>query len=220
VEKTNRLLIAGAGGFGREVLQWALDIEALSPGWRVGGFLDSNPSALDRFGIPQYPILGDPLSYTPAETDVFVCALGDPVRKLAIARALLSKNARFATLVHPTAVVGARNQIGDGCILCPHAVVTTDAVLGRFVTLNLGATVGHDALLGDGCILNPHADVNGAVRLGEGVFMGTQAVALPGAVIGDYAKIGAGAVVLKSVENGMTVVGVPARPTGPKPNAR
>ncbi|MGP8246938.1 MAG: acetyltransferase [Bryobacteraceae bacterium] len=218
MEETKRLLIIGAGGFGREVLHWALDTEASSPGWRVGGLLDSNPTALDRFGIP-YAVIGDPASYAPAQFDVFVCALGDPVRKLTLSRALVARGARFVTLVHPTAVVGERNQIGDGCILCPHSVVTTDATLGQFVTLNLGATVGHDAILGDGCILNPHADVNGNVHVGEGVLMGTQAVALPGVQIGDYAKVGAGAVVVSSVAAGTTVVGVPAKPTAPRPAA-
>jgi sugar O-acyltransferase (sialic acid O-acetyltransferase NeuD family) len=208
--ETKRLLIVGAGGCGREVLQWACDVEASSPGWKVAGFLDSNPAALDGFDVP-YPILGDAVSYLPSDSDVFVCSLGDPRRKLELVRGLLKRGARFATLVHPTVIVGARNRIGMGCILCPRVLVTTDIVLGNFVTLNFGATVAHDSVIGDGCILNPHCDINGNVRLGEGVYVGTQAVVLPGAQVGDYAKIGAGAVVLRSVAAGSTVVGVPAK---------
>ena len=42
----NRLLIVGAGGFGREVLQWALDIQSQGDvDWEVGGFLDANRKA-------------------------------------------------------------------------------------------------------------------------------------------------------------------------------
>jgi sugar O-acyltransferase (sialic acid O-acetyltransferase NeuD family) len=205
-----RLLIIGAGGFGREVLNWALDVLPENRNWEVGGFLDANPAVLDAYDCG-FPILDDPLNYVPEDNDRFICAIGHPLTKLRVCRSLNERGAQFITLIHPTAVVGSRCIIGEGCVFCPGAVVTTDVKIGEFVMINLQSTIGHDVIVADGCTLSPHADVNGYASLGEGVFLGTHAVILPGAKIGDYAIVGAGSVVLKNVKAGATVMGVPAK---------
>ncbi|HJQ68486.1 MAG TPA: acetyltransferase [Blastocatellia bacterium] len=205
-----RLLIIGAGGFGREVMGWASHANRDRRDWEVGGFLDSNPKALDGYGR-EVGIVGDPLTYTPSDTDLFVCAIGDPATKLRVCKELKERGASFLTLIHPTAVVGLDCVIGEGCVLCPGAVVTTNVTLGSFVCLNVYSTVGHDAVIGDGCTLSAHTDVTGFARLGEGVFLGSHASILPNATVGDYAVVGAGSVVLRKVRPRSTVVGVPAK---------
>lgn len=49
------------------------------------------------------------------------------------------------------------------------------------------------------------------VTIGNNVLVGSGATILPGVDIADNAKIGAGAVVTKNVNNGDTVVGIPAK---------
>ena len=206
-----RLLIVGAGGFGREVLNWALDIPKDKRDWEVAGFLDANPAALEGFSRIHYEIFADPLNYSPQEKDLFVCAIGTPVIKLQICKTLVQKGATFITLIHPTAVIGHGCTLGVGCLFCPGSIVTADVCINDFVTLNAYATVGHDAKIGTGCTLSGHVDVTGFSVLGEGVFLGSHAVVLPGAQVGDYATVGAGSVVLKKVKPGATVMGVPAK---------
>jgi sugar O-acyltransferase (sialic acid O-acetyltransferase NeuD family) len=205
-----RLLIIGAGGFGREVLAWASDIPQEKREWDVGGFLDANPRALDGFDVG-YEIFADPARYAPAEHEVFVCAVGDPRAKLLLARGIESRGGRFISLIHPTAIVGQRCRIGAGAVLCPYSVVTTDATLGDFVTLNVHASVGHDSTLGDGVTLNGHADVTGRAVLEEGVSLGSHAVVAPGVRISAYAKIGAGSVAFHKSRPGAVLLGVPAK---------
>ena len=203
-----KLVIIGAGGFGREIFHWASDI--VQQEWCIGGFLDQNAMALAGFsGFP--PIIGDPATYVPSRNDVFTCAVGDPKSKLRLCNSILERGGRFISLIHPTAVVGTMCNLGQGCIFCPGTVVTSNVSLGNFVTLNACATVGHDACIGDGCTLSGHADVTGAAMLGRGVFLGSHAVVLPKARVGDYATVGAGSVVLRSVKAHSTVFGVPAK---------
>lgn len=203
-----RLVIIGAGGFGREVFNWACDV--VQQEWCIGGFLDQNAMALAGFsGFP--PIIGDPATYVPCEQDVFVCAIGDPKTKLRLSNSIQERGGCFISLIHPTSVVGTTCNWGQGCIFCPGSVVTANVSLGSFVTINLCATVGHDACIGDGCTLSGHADVTGAATLGRGVFLGSHAVVLPKAKVGDYATVGAGSVVLRSVKAHSTVFGVPAK---------
>lgn len=206
-----RLIVVGAGGFGREVLAWASDIEKNGPGWRIGGVLDAKTNPLEGLQW-DVPLLGDPATYEPHPDDLLVCAIGDPPRRLKIARLLAGRGGVFTTIVHPSAIVGPYCRIGAGSVLCPGSVVTTNVTLGQHVILNVGSCVGHDAVLGDGCTLNPHSDVGGFARLAEGVFLGTHADILPKAVVGEYARVGAGSVVLRRVEPYVTVLGVPAKP--------
>lgn len=43
------LIIVGAGGFGRELLQWCKEINAVEPKWNIKGFIDDNQAALDGY---------------------------------------------------------------------------------------------------------------------------------------------------------------------------
>ena len=56
---TQRLVIFGAGGFGREVLQLVRDINAVSPVWTCDGFLVDSQYAACGGLVQGLPILGD-----------------------------------------------------------------------------------------------------------------------------------------------------------------
>ena len=55
------------------------------------------------------------------------------------------------------------------------------------------------------------------MTLGEGVHIGVGATIRQGIAVGDRAIVGAGAVVVKDVAPGATVVGVPAQPLSRRP---
>lgn len=204
-----KLIIVGAGGFGRETFNWAKDAEGAGSEWRIGGFLDSNPRALDNY--QNYAlILGNPVGYQPNPEDLFICAIGNTKQKLEICGHLKKIGAQFATFIHPTAIIGRNTTIGKGSIICPKVVLTTDVTIGSHVILNVYASVGHDAVIGDGCTINGHCDINGFARLGQGVFLGSHASVLPHATVGDFATVGAGSVALRHIKPGATVFGVPA----------
>ncbi len=52
------------------------------------------------------------------------------------------------------------------------------------------------------------------IMIGRNVWIGAAALILPGVTVGDDAIVGAGAVVTRDVDPGMTVAGNPARPLG------
>jgi sugar O-acyltransferase (sialic acid O-acetyltransferase NeuD family) len=204
-----KLLIVGAGGFGREMHAWAMQHPDQGRAWAVAGFLDDNPDALAAFGAfaPVRPLTG----HRPAPDEVFLCGLGLPAQKEKLVAPLRAAGATFLTFVHPRALVGERVRLGSGVVLCPGAIVSADVELGDFVMVNLQSTIGHDARVGAWSTLSAHCDVTGRVQLADRVFLGSRVSIIPGRRIGARAVLGAGAVVIADVPAGVTMVGNPAR---------
>lgn len=205
-----RILIAGAGGFGREVYYWMLQHPDCGREWEIGGFIDDNPLALDGFNFPAQ-IVGTINDYNPRPDELLVCGIGRAKHKRPICEALKAKGARFMTFVHPSAIIGGDVEMGEGVFICPGVIVSCCIKIGAFVMLNLGTTVGHDAKIGAYSSLSAHCDITGFCVVGESVFMGSRATLIPSSKVGDGAVIGAGAVVIRPVKAGATVVGNPAR---------
>lgn len=116
----------------------------------------------------------------------------------------LSQFARWLTgiEIHPGATIGKRLLIDHGM----GVVIGETAVIGDNVTLYHQVTLG-------GVSLDPekrHPTIEDNVVIGSG------AAVLGPFTVGKGARIGANAVVLKAVEPGTTVVGIPAKPVGPQ----
>lgn len=206
-----RLVIFGAGGFGREVLQLVRDINEVAPTWNCDGFLVDARYAKGGY-VQGLPILGD-LAWLRQNPEVHIAiAVGAPASKREIVmRIRRDFENPFATLVHPRAWVGQHVVVGEGSILCAGSLITTDIRIGSHVHVNIGATIGHDAILDDFVTLNPSVNVSGNVRLEEGVEVGTSSVLIPKSVVGAWSIIGAGSVVTKSLPSNVTAVGTPAK---------
>ena len=202
-----QLVIMGAGGFGREIANWAVDA-----GWRVRGFLDDNPRVATDPRL-RFPLLGPISSYQPQSDDFLVCGLGKPALRQSTSETIQNRGGKFATVVHPSAVVAGGAELGAGVVLCPFSLISADARLGVGVAVYYHSSVDHDAVVGPWSQISGHCDVMGGAQLGAAVFLGSHAAVLPRVKVGDRAVIGAGAVVTRDVPEAATVVGVPARCT-------
>jgi len=112
---------------------------------------------------------------------------------------LISQISRMLTLIeiHPGAKFGKRCFIDHGV----GVVIGETSVIGNDVTIYQGVTLG-----GTGAEKGRRHPT-----IGNGVVIGAEAIILGNIHIGDNARIGAGAVVTKSVPANSTVVGNPAR---------
>lgn len=205
-----RLLIVGAGGFGREVFHWVRQHPDHGRLWQVEGFLDDKPDALA--GYDYNPgIVGSVRDYQASPDDLLVVGLALPRIKKAVVEHLLSRGGEFLTFVHPSVVMGGNVRIGRGTFVCPGAVITSDVTLGNFVTFNCSSTMGHDATLGDFVTLSGHCDITGFCQVGEGAFFGSHGCMIPRTKVGAWATVGAGSTVIINVPPGVTVIGSPAK---------
>ena len=210
------LVVVGAGGHGREVLDIveAMAVAARAAGRpapyeAVGMVADAEPD-LELLARRGARFLGPLEALGDLDAD-HVLAVGDPVGRRRLEERVAALDSRPAVLVHPSATLGADVELGPGVVVAAGARITTNVRLGRHVQVNVGAVVSHDARVGDHATLSPGVLLNGAVTIGVGAFLGTGAIVTPGCAVGDGAVVGAGAVVVRDVPAGVTAVGVPAR---------
>jgi sugar O-acyltransferase (sialic acid O-acetyltransferase NeuD family) len=114
-------------------------------------------------------------------------------------------------LIHPSAVVARTAILGEGVVVCPHAFVSADAVVGDLCAINGSSSIGHDVKLGSFATLSAHVDLTGWVNVDECVFFGSGARVLPKVQIGRGARIGAGAIVMRSVPADAVVYAPPSK---------
>ena len=203
------LLIIGASGFGRGVLQWIKDINKIEKKWNVIGFLDDNLNALDGYEC-DYKVVGRISDCIPKKTDNFVIAIADPVVKERIVNEMEEKGANFVSIIHPTAIIGDFNQFGRGVVIYPYTKVNVNTKVGNFVSL-LTSDIGHDVTIKDFSTIAGLCSINGHVVIGNKVFVGSHVVVAPGKNIGDNAYVGNGSVVISNVQENYHVFGNPAR---------
>lgn len=198
--KPQRLILIGAGGFGREVAAW---IRVLELPFTVVGFLDDSKTGPD--------ILGTVHDHQPLADSVYLTCLGKGPTRGAIRGVLEAKGARFATLIDPTlrtstAVDGSVNSIFLGM-----SSIANDVQIGNDLLLHGYAAIGHDVFIGDGVTIGAQAFVGGGASLKSRCTVHPHSTILPGITVNEDAVVGAGSVVIRSVEANATVFGVPAK---------
>jgi sugar O-acyltransferase (sialic acid O-acetyltransferase NeuD family) len=204
-----RILVVGAGGFGREVVQW---VRGAWPahGARLAGFLSSD-SQTALAGACPLPIIASPSDYEPRPGDGLLLAIGIPETRRRVAESLENRGGVFLTLIHPTAIVASTASIGSGSILCPYSIVSDSARVGRHVLLNYHTSLGHDASAGDFAVLSPYATLGGNAHIDEDVFLGLHASVGPGKRVGARSKVSANSCALSDAPPDSIVFGVPGK---------
>jgi len=138
-----RLIILGAGGYGRTVADIASQL-----GYETAFLDDRAENAIDtceRFE-----------RYRTADT-CFYPAFGSNETRVKWIGRLEESGCTVATLIHPRAYVSPTAVIDTGCVILPLAAVGTAAVLKKGCIINLGAVVDHDCVLEEGVHAAPGA---------------------------------------------------------------
>lgn len=207
-----KIVIVGAGGFGREVKMLIDQINLKECKYEFLGFYDDGFEKGTTINNNQ--VLGsiEDLANSSQELNVVV-AIGSPEIKRKIVEKLTSATIKFPTLIHPSVLVGDEFvSIGNGCIICAGTIITCNIEIKDFVILNLMCTVGHDTVINSFASFMPSVNISGEVVIHEEVYVGTGAKIINQLEIGKQTIVGAGAVVSKTLPEKCTAVGIPAKP--------
>lgn len=208
------ILIWGAGGHGKVVADVARAL-----GYTVVGYVDADPARLGRVVEPggaEVVLMEEQFltrlreGGTDLPADTLALAIGS--NEVRLDRLREAGDLSFPVLSHPTATISPSARIGRGTVVMPRAVINANARIGEGVIVNTSAIIEHDCVIGDGAHISPGAVLAGGVHVGAGSWVGAGAVVIQGVRIGANVVVGAGAVVIRDLTDGVTAVGVPARP--------
>ena len=208
------LLLVGAGALARETLELVHAVNAAAPTWRVVGLLDDDPATHGR-RVHGVEVIGPSAAVHDQPEALVAACVASPANPGARARlvARLGLEAeRYATLVHPTAVVPRSATVAGGSIVHAATVLTADVALGAHAVVMPAVVLTHDDRVGDCVTFGAGARVAGGVTIDDYAYIGSGALLREHIVIGRAAVIGMGAVVTTSVPAGEVWAGVPARP--------
>lgn len=211
---TQRLIVLGAGGNSIAIADAVRATNRAEPGrYELTGCLDDTPELQGR-EVGGMRVLGS-LATAHDHHDCFfvngIASLGSFRKKPElIARTGIAAE-RFASIVHPAAVIADSARIGRGCVVLANSFVGCDAQLGDHVLILQNTTINHHTRVGDYCTFSAGITVLGEIEIGRCAFVGGGASIAPYVKIGDEAIVGLGAVVIRDVPPRHVVAGSPAR---------
>ncbi|MEE4539596.1 MAG: NeuD/PglB/VioB family sugar acetyltransferase [Erythrobacter sp.] len=201
---TERLILVGAGGHGKVVLDALMRAEpGVGVDWRDGDTaLSGQVWEGQEISAPELPedVRG-------VHTHI---AIGRNRVRRALAQRVKAGGGILAAIVHPSAYIAKGAAIGAGCFIAAGAIIGPDAKLAEGVIVNHNAVVDHDCDLGPFAHIAPGAVLGGGVIIGAGTLVGSGASVLPLLTIGPDVVLGAGASATCNLIAG-TFVGSPAR---------
>jgi len=209
--KKQRLIIVGASSFGREIESWLERVPPESRDWFIGGYVDDNPNTRGVIDFPSsYELLGTIDDTEFLDDDLCVIAIAEPKYKRNVV-AKLKGRVKFFTFISSDSIIGKFNIIGEGVVICPGTIVTTNVKIGSFVTVNNSCNIGHDVVVGSYSSLMGSVTLSGGVSLGNDVYLGSKSTVTPNISIASGSKIGTGSVVIRSFKEPAVIFGNPAK---------
>lgn len=203
MSEASGLVLIGFGGHARSIA----DV-AISAGFSKLLFVDENARAGETF--LNFPVQ----AAMPSGDWLYFPAAGDNRRRMDQFRELKSQSLPIASIISPTATIGAGAKIATGCFIGHHAHAGPMARIGMASILNTGAIVEHDCVIGDCVHVSIGSRVAGVCKVGNRVFLGAGAIVIDHISIASDVTVGAGGVVIAAIDLPGVYAGVPVRRIG------
>lgn len=191
------IAIIGNGGMGREVKSYLNKIGIHSVFFVSDEFYTPNSDLmkLSELDVDKY--------------DVLVC-IADPYVRQHIVNSL-PKQTRYFTFIHPSAQIYTEHMVGEGSVICPNVVISSNVKIRKHVIVNYNCTIGHDTEIGNFSTINPNTSVAGNCKIEDSVFLGSSSAIKEKVNIVSKTTVGMGSVVVKNILKNGIYVGVPSR---------
>ena len=201
-----KIVLIGAGGFGREVYH-------IIENYNIVGYIDKlNKSNY----ILSEKILGDDDLLNNLKSK-FNCnnvcvTIGNSKLREKLFRSAKSSKLKIPKIINSHSFVASNVEIGEGSIIYPGAVLMDGVKIGKGVLINSNVTVGHDSSIGDFCNINPGTNIAGKVKIGNHSTLGIGSSIREELTIGNDVIIGGGSMVTKNINDSTLSYGVPSKP--------
>jgi sugar O-acyltransferase (sialic acid O-acetyltransferase NeuD family) len=203
---SKKLLIFPYNGNGLEAL------DCLGDEYECIGFIDDTPEKQGRqpIGIEVFSrkilqkymeayilaVPGSPISYLQRKSHIDSLQIPDK---------------RYATVIHPRAIISANASIGCNVLIMAGVVITSNAIIEDHICILPNSVIHHDSKIGVYSLIGSGVIIAGYTTVEENSYIGSGSRIINNITIGRNALVGIGSTVLKDVLPGSKVVGTPAR---------
>lgn len=205
------MLIVGAGGFAKEVLEVCRQHDELS---QLCFYDDINIHGAD-FLYAKFPVLktADAARQYFKDTDNrFTIGIGKPALRQRMVHKFQDLGGVLVSTISLKADIGTFGvQIGEGANILDGVKISNDVIIGAAPIIYYNSIITHDVRVGDFVEISPDVKILGRAVIGDFCHLGAGSIILPDVQIGNNVIVGAGAVVTKNLPDNCTVVGIPAK---------
>lgn len=205
------IIIAATGSVAAEITSYIED-STISSTVNIKGYLEYDYNIEKYYSKFDYkkPILGDLESYSPQDNDYFLIGVANIDFRKKVISILKSKNAKFYTLIHPSAIISSSAIIGEGCVISPYVVIGPKSIIGDFNHLTSYSFISHECRLGNNNILSS-AGICGRVSINDNNTFYIRSTVIPDVNIGNDVVLSAGSVLTRNANGPSLYAGNPAR---------
>lgn len=207
-----KIVIIGAGGFAREVLDILDACNEDGDLYNTLGYIVEPDFGTAGMIVNGKPILGGLEWLEKHRKEVFaVCGIGAPEVRHRLVIEATKAGVCFCSITHPSVRLSRWNSIGTGVVISAGCLLSNHIQIGNHVQINPGCIIGHDVTIEDFVTVSPGVNISGNVKIFMGCNLGTGINVINRLTIGKWSVIGAGSTLIRDVPPNSTVVGVPGR---------
>lgn len=177
-----KLLLVGAGGFGRVVAEQAMlqyDCTFVDDGQSIG---------TEICGISVVGGLAD-LPELRKEYDLLVVGIGNNRFRAQVYEKAEALGYTFPNIVAPSAYISPFSKVGGGCVVLQNACIQNGASVGNGVLLNAGTEVHCDATVGDYALIYTNSVIRTGATVGSPARIGSNCTICNHTTVPDGADI-------------------------------
>jgi sugar O-acyltransferase (sialic acid O-acetyltransferase NeuD family) len=202
------LIIIGAGNVGGFIVY---NQDLFPEKYNLLGFLDDDVSKIGKefYG---HPVIGDSNHLFSMSREVVVAiGIASPKVKRALHKKMIGHGFDCPSFISKNAWISRNVQIGSGVIIYPGVSINYETVVEDFVIMNMNCAVGHNCNISKYCALAPGVNLAGFTNIGEAVDIGIGVSTRQNTHIGRDSVIGGQSMLVKYVDPGSKILGVPGR---------
>lgn len=205
------MLIIGAGGFAKELLQILHHLDQLDD-LKFYDDVTKNPKGLlfEKFSILYNE--NQAKDYFDKKDNNFIIGIGNPLLRFKMNKKFENLGGSLSSCISKFARIGSYSvQIGSGTNILDNAIVSNNVSIGKGCIIYYNTVISHDCSINDFVEISPGANLLGRSIIGAFSQIGANSTILPDIKIGENVVVGAGAVVTKNLPDNCVAVGVPAK---------
>ena len=159
-----KMLLVGAGGFGRVVLEYAQSVFDCA-------FVDDNVSGIID-GVPVVGTIKD-LEGLFGSYKKLIVTIGDNFVRERIYNLASDIGYSFPNIILPSVHISSHASVGCGCVFLNNVVIQNNAVCGSGVILNSGVELHHGSFVDDYALIYSNSVIRSSARVGKRAWIGS-----------------------------------------------